>query len=183
MKLPVVASLTVALAGAGATRISVAAEAAGTTLESCAAIAAANERLACYDRYAHRSAVPSPAQKPASSPDLAPKQTAGPTQPLPAVPTAVTAPAVSAEEAFGFYSAEHPVIQTALKSMTATVADFHTDIGGHQFLTLDNGQLWRLDGTDELLAKGNGIMIKRAALGSFILKTQSGRTFHATRLR
>jgi len=100
------------------------------------------------------------------------------------VATAVATPPASPEDAFGSYSAEHPAIKTTpLKSLTAKVADFVIDSSGHQTLTLDNGQSWRLYGADELLARGNSITINRAVFGSFILKTPSGRTYRAARLR
>jgi hypothetical protein len=110
---------------------------------------------------------------------------AGPAPAAPAVvapaASAAATPPVSPQEAFGSYSAEHPIIHSALESLTANVVDFSIDRTGHQTVALDNGQLWRLYGADELLAKGNSVTIKRAALGSFILKTPSGRTYRAFR--
>jgi len=161
--------LALVLAGTESANGTRADEAAASSVESCTTIESPAERLGCYDHFLRH---PAAASKPASS-----TQTTAPAA------TAVATPPASPEDAFGFYAAEHPAIQTTpLKSLTAKVADFVIDSSGHQTLTLDNGQSWRLYGADELLARGNSITINRAVFGSFILKTPSGRTYRATRL-
>lgn len=199
MNVRVAISLLLLFGAAGTDQNAHAAESPASTIEMCARIESASERLACYDRFSGRpstTAVPGNQALPAAAPSAAAAQSSV-TQSIPAggsprpvAPSLVTPTAGAAgsapgspQDAFGFYSAEHPLIQTALKSMTATVVDFTADINGHQTLTLDNGQLWQLDGTDALLARGNSITIKRAMLGSFILKTPSSRTYRAQRLR
>jgi hypothetical protein len=54
---------------------------------------------------------------------------------------------------------------------------------GHSIVTLDGGQLWELDEADPLLATGDSVTIKRAALGSFLMTTGSGRIHRVRRLR
>jgi len=48
---------------------------------------------------------------------------------------------------------------------------------------LDNGQIWTYQGDDGRLGPGDPVTIKRAALGSFIMVTQSKRSYHVTRTR
>ena len=50
-------------------------------------------------------------------------------------------------------------------------------------MTLDNGALWELDDSDPLLAVGDVVTIRRAALESFILETPSKRRHRALRLQ
>jgi hypothetical protein len=51
------------------------------------------------------------------------------------------------------------------------------------FVLLDNGQMWAYQGDDGRLRPGDPITIKRASLGSFIMLTQSRRSYHVTRTR
>ncbi len=100
-----------------------------------------------------------------------------PVKPPQAGPSQVLPP-----ESFGLYSAEHPTVPNKQAMLTAKVIKVATLADTHQSVTLDGGQLWELDSPDPLLATGDTITIKRAALGSFILKTPSGRTSRAYRL-
>jgi hypothetical protein len=86
-------------------------------------------------------------------------------------------------DAFGLYGAEHPNQPVLKKSLTADVIDVVARRDGHQLVVIDGSQLWELDGTDWLLAKGDSVTIRRSALGAFILKTPTGRSFHAKRWR
>jgi hypothetical protein len=54
---------------------------------------------------------------------------------------------------------------------------------GHQSVTLEGGQQWEIDSSDPLLAQGDSATIKRALLGSFMLKTPTGRTYRAYRIQ
>jgi len=148
-----------------------------TTIEACAAISAATERLACYDHFSGR-ATPQP---PAATPN--------PVAPSPVAPAPATAPASPAPaaalpppESFGLYQAEHPKAPTR-PALTAKVTDLGVRPNGHQSVTLEGGQIWELDSSDPLLAKGDSVTIKRALLGSFMLKTPTGRTYRAYRIQ
>jgi hypothetical protein len=87
-------------------------------------------------------------------------------------------------EAFGLYKEEHPVLATsATKAITAKVAGISHDPHGRETISLDEGALWQLDGSDALLSSGDSVTIKRAAMGSYVLTTPSGRTHRVRRLR
>ena len=168
------------------------------TLESCAAISAAADRLACYDRVSGRATpsnaapaipthgAPAPPAVPAVSsapsaqtlhpPLSAPAEV--PVNPPQAPPAQVLPP-----ESFGLYRAEHPTVPSKQATLTAKVITLGVLANTHQSVTLDGGQLWEVDSPDPLLETGDTVTIKRAALGSFILKTPSGRTSRAYRLR
>lgn len=142
-------------------------------LHACAAIDAAAERLACYDRLAGRAeaapvavtAAPAVAAPPASPPAAAPGSAASPPK-----------------ESFGLYSAEHPTAPPAAQSLTEVVTAMGTSAGGRPTVTLKDGQVWEFDTSDPLLAIGDTVTIRRAALGSFILETPSRRRHRARRL-
>jgi hypothetical protein len=67
--------------------------------------------------------------------------------------------------------------------LTAKVTDLGVRPNGHQSVTLEGGQLWELDSSDPLLATGDSVTIRRALLGSFMLKTPTGRTYRAYRIQ
>ncbi|HUX74075.1 MAG TPA: hypothetical protein VMV25_09330 [Steroidobacteraceae bacterium] len=50
-------------------------------------------------------------------------------------------------------------------------------------MTLEGGQLWELYDADPLLAIGDLVTIHRAALGSFLMYTPTGRRHRVERLR
>ena len=54
---------------------------------------------------------------------------------------------------------------------------------GHPTVALEGGQLWELDDRDALLANGDAVTIRRAAFGSFLMTTSTGRTLRVHRLR
>jgi len=142
-------------------------------LRACAAIDAPADRLACYDRVSGRNARDS-GPRAAAAPAVAPAPT------LPA-PKAVPAPAPTGS--FGLYAAEHPVPPPAAASLTGRVQALGRSSLGRSTVTLDNGALWELDDDDPLLAVGDVVTIRRAALQSFILETPTRRRHRARRLQ
>ncbi len=152
------------------------------TIEACAAISAATERLACYDRFSGRASAAPPAAT-ASPPATGSAAAATPRPETPATtPPPTPAAALPPPESFGLYQAEHPKAPTR-PTLTAKVTDLGIRPNGHQSVTLEGGQLWELDSSDPLLAKGDSVTIKRALLGSFMLKTPTGRTYRAYRIQ
>lgn len=177
------AACLVTLAAADTARAAPSAE----QLQACAAIATDAERLACFDGLYHREAVPAPAAaapRAATSTTPAAARPAAPTAAAPAA-AASAAPAAAApsKETFGLYSAEHPTVPLTIESISARVIAFGRHSDGHPTVALEGGQLWELDESDPLLAVGDMVTIRRAALGSFLLTTASKRTHRVSRLR
>jgi hypothetical protein len=97
----------------------------------------------------------------------------------------VAAPVSAAPEsknAFGLYTAEHPVAPLA-PNLEARVLAIGTSPAGRQMVTLEGGQLWELDDEDRALFVGDEVTIRRAALGSFLLDTPAKRTHRVHRVR
>lgn len=174
-------------------------------LARCAAMTAPDARLACYDSL---SAPPAPAAAtPAPAAPVAPTASA-PTLPAPA-PTApvtnavrpppvvtaapVAVPAPSAAPAddpqnFGFTQAQVQAHSQAppppgLQSIQVHITNVLTDRQGNGYVLLDNGQMWTYQGDDGRMRPGEPVTIKRASLGSYIMVTQSKRSYHVTRQR
>jgi len=141
-------------------------------------------------------AVSAPAAPAAAPTGVAPATPAG------SAPSAVAAPAASASSSkssspaapaddpqnFGFTPAQVQAHSQApppqgLQSIQAHVANVFTDRMKNAFVLLDNGQMWAYEGDDGRLRPGDPITIKRASLGSFIMLTQSRRSYHVTRTR
>lgn len=162
-------------------------------LNTCAAIPTQSERLACYDKLAGRGpAVTAPnstgAQASAATPNAArtqappaaPATSESAAQPASATPSTTVIP----KKAFGIYKEEHPVVaKSETNSITANVTGISYDPYGRETITLEEGALWQLDGSDALLASGDSVTIKRATFGSYVLTTPSGRTHRVRRLR
>ena len=142
----------------------------GSVLHPCTAIDTDSERLACYDKLAGRTSHPPP--KPAAAQPAAGGGTpaASPDKPL-------------SKETFGLYSSEHPAAPKGYPAVTAAVAGVTTDPSGLMLVSLEGGELWRIEGADPLLAKGDAVKIQRAKLGSFLLTTPSDRMYRAHRLK
>jgi len=174
--LPLIAACTQALAAPQEAAVSMSA------LRACAGISTADERLACYDQLAARPAAP------AETAPRVPARTAGaaavPAGAAPAVPAVPAVPAASAAQNFGLYAAEHPAPPPATsKSLTLRVVGLGSSAGGRSTVALEGGQVWELEDADPLLADGDAVTIKRAALGSFLMSTPSGRTHRVRRLK
>jgi hypothetical protein len=118
---------------------------------------------------------------------------------VPAAPTSVRAPAPTGNAAstaapeddpqnFGFTRAQVQAQTQApppqgLQSIQAHITNVLTDRQGNGFVLLDNGQMWTYQGDDGRMRPGEPVTIKRASLGSFIMVTQSKRSYHVTRQR
>jgi hypothetical protein len=125
--------------------------------------------------------------------------TATPAAPAPATATASGAPAAGTtagsaapataaaapppKESFGLYTAEHPTAPSVAPSLDDRVVATGASASGRMTVTLASGALWELDDVDPLLAVGDVVSIRRAALGSFLLETPTKRTHRARRLR
>ena len=158
-----VASLAIAALASAESPLDMAA-----ALKGCATIRGPTERLACYDQLAGRAA-PSPITPPAASVGTA-------------APPAQPSPVVVPKESFGLYAAEHPAAPKADSSHTAKIVELGMSSSGRPTVTLEGGELWELDAADPVLAEGNSVVIKRAALGSFLMTTPSGRMHRVHRL-
>jgi hypothetical protein len=172
---------------------------AAAALAACASIGDSAARLACYDELAGRGAAPAPAARPAAqaagAPAPAPAAAAEPAGPAPAAaaapgstapgaggPAQVAAPAPSTQS-FGLYEAEHPKPPPVSPALVAGVVALGHSAGGRMTVTLDGGALWEmLDDGDPLLAVGDTVTVKRAALGSYLMSTPSKRTHRVRRL-
>lgn len=136
-------------------------------LERCAAIAAAAQRLSCYDALA---ASVLPARGAARSDALAASALPAPEPPR------------SDASSFGLPPPQlalaqgPPAIQALLRGVTA-------DPNGDTVVQLDNGQTWQVQQADAPLWRGEAITIRRAALGSFLLTTSDRRSYRVKRLR
>jgi len=146
-------------------------------LHDCAVISTASERLACYDKLAARASRGGTTPPPAPSGGaLAPAGTVA------AAAAAAPKPPAPAADSFGLYAAEHPAAPAPAATLSARVVGLGSSAGGHPTVALEGGQLWELDEADPLLADGDLVTIKRAALGSFLLTTPKGRVHRAHRL-
>ncbi len=139
---------------------------------ACASIEDPTQRLSCYDRAAGRPAAPHAPPVPAA-PAASAAAVAAP---------AAAAPAAANPQSFGLYQAEHPTPPPAASTITGTVVSVSTSPSGRATVTLEGGQLWELVDSDPLLAAGDVVTIRRAALGSFQMTTPSKRTHRVHRL-
>jgi hypothetical protein len=129
-------------------------------------------------------AIPAPAPSPAPAP--------APAKSVPApVATGNAASAVTPADDpknFGFTPAQVQAhTQTppppGLQSIEAHITNVLTDRQGNGYVLLDNGQMWTYQGDDGRMRPGEPVTIKHASLGSFIMVTQSKRSYHVVRQR
>ena len=144
-------------------------------LAPCIGISSSADRLACYDKLAGRVSAPKAAPVAA---------TAAPAAAATSVAAAPAPAAAPTAEDFGLSKVQKAASSTSppeIKSVNAKVAGFGHSPNRRTQVTLDNGQVWENeDDPDSLLSIGDSVIIKRAALGSFILLTP---TKHSHRVR
>jgi hypothetical protein len=163
-----------------------AAAVAQSALEDCAAISSAAERLACYDHLAHRAGTSVAKPAAATPPNTAPAPAAAATAAAPApaqAPGAAAPPAALPKDSFGLYAAEHPTPPPAAADLSARVTALGVSDTGRMTVALEGGAVWELAEADRVLAVGDSVAIRRAALGSFLLVTPSKRMHRVRRLR
>ncbi len=140
---------------------------------ACASIAADADRLACYDEAAGR---------------LKTAVDAGEV-------TTITREEVERvkKDSFGFPTFSLPAIGrlasqsgdrniAELDEIEAGVVSVTRNAIGQTLITLDNGQVWRVTETYDLRARGvTKAVVRKAALGSFKMKLDNGRTVRVSR--
>ena len=143
------------------------------TSATCASIEDPTLRLSCYDRAAGRPPAVPGASVAVAAPAAASSAAAA---------VSTVAPPVNPQP-FGLYKAEHPAPPPPASAITGRVVALGTSSSGRATVTLEGGQLWELADSDPLLAAGDAVTIRRAALGSFEMTTPTKRTHRVHRLQ
>ena len=151
----------------------------GDSPQHCAAIGDDAARLACYDRIFR---APAAAKAPSTTVGTAATTAVAPAS------TAVVPAAAKPPDDFGLTEAAkrardpERAKEEKSESVTATVAAVGRRPAGELVVTLDNGQVWTQVEVDQRarVAAGDTVTIKRGALSSYLLVTQSR---YATRVR
>jgi hypothetical protein len=130
-------------------------------LLACRDVGDSSARLACFDRESSSLA------SVATAPTLAPEQKFG-------LPPA----AVAAQESAAAGRPE-------LAEFPAHLAGLEVRLDGRSEFKLDNGQVWRqlIPGEELLVKPGDSVKLLRGALGSYWLRTDSGRGCKVRRIR
>jgi hypothetical protein len=142
-------------------------------LARCAGIAALDARVACYDSLAHRAVEAAAAPAPT---------TAAPA-PTTAAPASAAAIAAQDPNNFGLTLAQQHMAFAGPTSVKARITAISSDPNGQTYIVLDSGQKWEVTDNDGWLSKGDTVTIKRAALGSFLLKTPANHSYSVRRVR
>jgi hypothetical protein len=160
-------------------------------LAHCAGIAAPDARLACYDALAGRSAdrvhsapvTPSPASPASAGAAAAASTAATSAAPLSAAPPPPASTPASDPRTFGLTQAQLHAAPEGPAAIHARVVKIVDNRVARGYVVLDNGQTWTLTdpGEDMRLGPGDSVTITRASLGSFLMVTQSKRSYHVRR--
>ena len=167
----------------------VAATSRDAALARCAGIDAPERRLACYDDVVGRRTADSGAAVAAATPSATVASSeAGPgsaARATHAAPTASNEAATGggATPDFGLTPIQRKPQQSGPESITARIAGITGDRVGRAILTLDNGQTWLVGDNDARLTVGQEVVIRRGALGSFLLTTAERHSYHVRRTR
>lgn len=147
---------------------------------SCTSIDDPAQRLRCYDQAAGR---PQPARAATPVPAApAPAATRAAPAAVTAAPAAAAPPPVAAKD-FGQYEVEHPKPASMPSSVTAKVVSVGGGgANGRATVTLEGGAVWELADPDDLLAPGDTVTVRRAALHSYFMDTPTHRTHRVRRL-
>ena len=130
----------------------------------CSAIHSEAQRLTCYDEIARAAAV---GQTGLTARSSSPPPRGG-------------SAAIEDANTFGLRQAP-PALPEAPSQLVAKIKRIDTDARGSIYVALDNDQTWLLNETDALLTKGDAVVIRRAALGSFIMTTPTRRVYRVRR--
>jgi len=134
----------------------------------CATVAASEQRLACYDE---------------AFPPVYDEQTRAAAQ---------AAEAERARVEFGLSNRQvlkersGGEFEAGPDRISAVVVSISTQADGQRFVTLDNGQVWRLTEAASLkgrLSKGNPVVVKQAALGTHMMLTPARASLRARRVK
>ena len=163
--------------------------AAQSELARCAAIAAADARLACYDREAGRAAggdAPSADRAGVAAAPITPTHAAvsPPAQSLPVVPAPAPLDAADGTKNFGLSAAQLHTPHQGPQAIQAHIGQLIADPYGRSYVILDNGQSWASTEGEMILNSGEAVTISRAMLGSFMLTSAvSKHSYHVRRIR
>ncbi len=142
---------------------------------NCAAVTNAEERLACYDALAKTHSARPPATP------------AVPAAPVPAAPvtaapvSAVTSDGATGAASFGAVERKSPPKPQGPDRIQATVSEVSVDRLGTVSVSLDNGQVWTFHDPDARLKSGDLVTIRRAAFGSFLMTTPARHSYRVQR--
>jgi hypothetical protein len=99
--------------------------------------------------------------------------------------TASTSANSTAPKNFGLTQAQIHTAPEGPAAIQARIAKIIDNRVARAYVVLDNGQTWTLTDSGEDLRLGTGdlVTITRASLGSFLMVTQSKRSYHVRRMR
>jgi hypothetical protein len=135
-------------------------------LRSCRGLPDGAARLACYDALP----LPADAAAPPARPAVAAAAAASGTRTVAAAPAPGAAQAVSGEAAFGLQGAARGEVE----AVRSSVAGRFQGWGPRTRIRLANGQVWEVsdDSTAATWLQNPLVVVRRAALGSFLLEVE-----------
>jgi len=156
----------------------------GQAIARCAAISASDARLACYDALANRTGAPAAAMPHAAQPaPPASSPVAGSATTPVATVAAAAAPSPEDPSQFGLSPVQRHVAVAGPKEEHAQIVSISFGVVGHATIVLDSGQTWAVLDSDNLVSSGDKVVIKRAALGSFLMTTPSHHSYRVHRIQ